>query len=171
MKLWQKGKAAHDKVDQFTVGSEREYDLLLAAYDCEASSAHAQMLAKIQILTQEEADLLTLALNQLKEKEKKQLKEELETVQSLMKKAQKYFNTYIRERDKKKPCVSCGQPLGHKFDAGHYFSSGTHKAVTFDERNVHGQCVACNQHKHGNLLNYQTGIQERIGENGLIQLE
>ena len=68
MKLWQKGKAAHYKVDQFTVGSDREYDLLLAAYDCEASSAHAQMLAKIQILTQEEADLLTLALNQLKEK-------------------------------------------------------------------------------------------------------
>jgi len=95
----------------------------------------------------------------------------LETVQSLMKKAQKYFNTYIRERDKKKPCVSCGQPLGHKFDAGHYFSSGTHKAVTFDERNVHGQCVACNQHKHGNLLNYQTGIQERIGEDGLVKLE
>jgi argininosuccinate lyase len=68
MKLWQKGKAAHHKVDQFTVGSDREYDLLLAAYDCEASSAHAQMLAKIEILTQEEADLLTLALNQLKEK-------------------------------------------------------------------------------------------------------
>ena len=68
MKLWQKGKAAHHKVDQFTVGSDREYDLLLATYDCEASSAHAQMLAKIEILTQEEADLLTLALNQLKEK-------------------------------------------------------------------------------------------------------
>ena len=71
MKLWQKGKAAHHKVDQFTVGSDREYDLLLAAYDCEASSAHAQMLAKIEILTQEEADLLTLALNQLKEKAQK----------------------------------------------------------------------------------------------------
>ena len=71
MKLWQKGKAAPHKVDQFTVGSDREYDLLLAAYDCEASSAHAQMLAKIQILTQEEADLLTLALNQLKEKAQK----------------------------------------------------------------------------------------------------
>lgn len=68
MKLWQKGKATHQKVDQFTVGSDREYDLLLAAYDCEASSAHAQMLAKIGILTQEEANLVTLALNQLKEK-------------------------------------------------------------------------------------------------------
>ena len=105
-------------------------------------------------------------------KEKKQLKEELETVQSLTKKAQTYFNAYIRARDEAKgyPCISCGKPLGSKFDAGHYFSSGTHKAVTFDERNVHGQCVACNQHKHGNLLNYQIGIQERIGADELIGL-
>lgn len=68
MKLWQKGNAAHQKVDHFTVGSDREYDLLLAAYDCEASSAHAQMLAKIGLLTKEEADLVTLALNNLKKK-------------------------------------------------------------------------------------------------------
>lgn len=68
MKLWQKGNAAHQKVDHFTVGSDREYDLLLAAYDCEASSAHAQMLAKIGLLTKDEADLVTLALNNLKTK-------------------------------------------------------------------------------------------------------
>ena len=38
-------------------------------------------------------------------KEKKRLKDELETVQSLTKKAQRYFNVYIRERDKNKLCV------------------------------------------------------------------
>ena len=27
MKLWQKGAAAHEKVDHFTVGKDREYDL------------------------------------------------------------------------------------------------------------------------------------------------
>ena len=68
MKLWQKGNAAHQKVDHFTVGSDREYDLLLAAYDCDASRDHAQMLAKIGLLTKEEADLVTLALNNLKTK-------------------------------------------------------------------------------------------------------
>ena len=68
MKLWQKGNAAHQKVDQFTVGSDREYDLLLAAYDCEASSAHAQMLAKIGLLTQNEADLLGTALRSVERK-------------------------------------------------------------------------------------------------------
>jgi hypothetical protein len=102
-------------------------------------------------------------------KEKKKLKDELETVQSLTKKAQRYFNAFIRERDKAKPCVSCGKKLASKFDAGHYFSS-THKNITFDENNVHGQCVRCNRDLHGNLLNYQLGIQERIGADELIKL-
>ena len=103
-------------------------------------------------------------------KEKKARKEKLETVQDLMKKAQKVFNTWIRKRDKSKPCISCGKALGVKFDCGHYHSSGSHKNVTFDEENCHGQCVYCNQHLHGNLLNYQIGIAKRIGADRLIEL-
>ena len=103
-------------------------------------------------------------------KEKKARKEKLETVQDLMKKAQKVFNTWIRKRDKGKPCVSCGKALGSKFDCGHYYSSGGHKNVTFDEDNCNGQCVHCNQHLHGNLLNYQIGIAKRIGADRLIEL-
>ena len=80
-------------------------------------------------------------------KRKKELKEELETVQSLMKKAQKVFNEFIRLRDKDKPCISCGRELKGKFDCGHFWSSGGHKFLTFNEWNCHGQCVACNQHK------------------------
>jgi len=94
----------------------------------------------------------------------KTMKSNLETVQSLTKKAQITFNTFIRVRDAGKPCISCGKILRDKYDAGHYFSSGGHKAVAFDEDNVHGQCVYCNRHLHGNLLNYQIGIVERIGE-------
>ena len=74
-------------------------------------------------------------------KEKKELKEKLETVQSLTKKAQTYFNAYIRARDKHKTCVSCDKPLGSKFDAGHYYSAGGFGSVRFNELNVHGQCV------------------------------
>lgn len=91
-------------------------------------------------------------------------KSDLETVQSLSKKAQAVFNSFIRLRDAGKPCVSCGKLLQGKYDAGHYFSSGGHKNVTFDERNCHGQCVYCNRHLHGNLLNYQIGLVQRIGE-------
>lgn len=100
---------------------------------------------------------------------KKKMKAELMTLSDYMKLAQQVFNKYIRERDKNKPCVSCEKPLGAKFDAGHYYST-THKNTTFDEENVHGQCVTCNQHKHGNLLNYQIGIAKRIGADKVIEL-
>jgi len=103
-------------------------------------------------------------------KEKKELKEKLETVQSLTKKAQTYFNAYIRARDKHKTCVSCDKPLGSKFDAGHYYSAGGFGSVRFNELNVHGQCVYCNQHPHANLLNYQIGIEQRIGGEALMKL-
>lgn len=67
MKLWQKGAAAHEKVNHFTVGKDREYDLLLAPYDCEASIAHANMLAQVDLLTTEEATALVEVLNELKQ--------------------------------------------------------------------------------------------------------
>lgn len=103
-------------------------------------------------------------------KTKKKMQADIETVQELMKAAQIVFNKFIRIRDKDQPCISCGSKLENKFDAGHYFSSGGHKAVTFDEDNVHGQCVACNQWKHGNLIQYQIGIEQRIGGERLMQL-
>ena len=31
-------------------------------------------------------------------------------------------------------------------------------------------CFTCNQYKHGNLLNYQIGIQQRIGADRLLEL-
>lgn len=114
-------------------------------------------------------------VNSQKEKEwktrKKEIKEKLQTVQELTKLAQTYFNSFIRNRDRYKGCISCGTQLGQKFDAGHYYSMGGHKAVTFDEDNVHAQCVYCNQYLHGNLLNYQIGIQQRIGGERLIDLQ
>jgi hypothetical protein len=97
------------------------------------------------------------------QRQKRQHKKETETVQDLLKKCQKVFNTYIRERDKGKPCISCGNQLKGKFDAGHYVSSGSCKALTFHELNVWGQCVHCNQHKHGNLIGYREGLTKRIG--------
>jgi vacuolar-type H+-ATPase catalytic subunit A/Vma1 len=110
------------------------------------------------------------AKNQNWKKTKKKMQADIETVQELMKAAQIVFNKYIRARDKDQPCISCGSKLENKFDAGHYFSSGGHKSITFDEDNVHGQCVACNQWKHGNLINYQLGIEQRIGADRLLDL-
>lgn len=100
----------------------------------------------------------------------KKWKKDLETVQSLMKKAQKYFNSYIRSRDKNQDCISCGNKLGDLYDAGHYYSSGGHKSVTFDPDNCHAQCRRCNHFLSGNLLGYQEGIAKRIGPDRLFEL-
>ena len=67
MKLWQKkGNNLNEKVESFTVGKDRIYDLHFAAYDCQASIAHAQMLGQIGVLTLEEADQLVAVLEVLK---------------------------------------------------------------------------------------------------------
>jgi len=114
-------------------------------------------------------------VNSQKEKEwktrKKEIKENLQTIQELTKLAQTYFNSYIRNRDRNKGCISCGTQLGQKFDASHYYSAGGHFNVRFDEDNVHASCVYCNQFLHGNLLNYQIGIERRIGAEKLIELQ
>ena len=66
MKLWQKNTPAHKKIDHFTVGKDRVYDLHLAAYDCQASIAHAQMLYQIGILTEYETQAIVNVLKELK---------------------------------------------------------------------------------------------------------
>ena len=103
------------------------------------------------------------------QKKKSILKNELKTLSDYMKLAQQIFNKWIRMRDSGKSCASCDKILVGKFDAGHYYST-RHKAVTYNEDNVHGQCVNCNQHLHGNLINYQLGIEKRIGVDRLFIL-
>ena len=96
-------------------------------------------------------------------KEKKIKKESLKTLQDYMKSAQKAFNSWIRKRDKGQPCLMCLNPNPKKVNACHYFSSGGHKAVTFDESNVHLGCEYCNTFLHGNLIPYRKNLIEKIG--------
>ena len=90
------------------------------------------------------------------------------TLPKLLKKAQDTFNAFIRLRDCNKGCISCGKPVEH---AGHYFSQGHHPALQFNEVNVNGQCVRCNKHLHGNLINYRIGLVKRYGEQKVQLLE
>ena len=83
---------------------------------------------------------------------------------------QQVFNQFIRLRDKGKPCISCNKPLQGKYDAGHYYSVGSYPNLRFHEVNVHGQCVECNQHKHGNLIEYGIRIESRIGKSQVAEL-
>ena len=63
MKLWDKGFSTDKKIDHFTVGNDRELDLVLAKYDVIASKAHAKMLGKVGLITQDEATDLVKALD------------------------------------------------------------------------------------------------------------
>jgi hypothetical protein len=102
-------------------------------------------------------------------KTKAKLKSELMTTQDYLKIAQQVFNKYIRLRDKGKPCISC-QTTPKKENAGHYFSSGGHSNVRFDEQNVHLQCEHCNSFLSGNLIEYKKHLKKRIGHDEYILL-
>ncbi len=56
MKLWQKNTSVSGAVEQFTVGKDPEFDLLLAPFDTLGSMAHVKMLAMVGLLTRSEAD-------------------------------------------------------------------------------------------------------------------
>ncbi|SDM42320.1 argininosuccinate lyase [Catalinimonas alkaloidigena] len=62
MKLWDKGTATHQAIEQFTVGRDREMDLYLAPWDVLGTLAHIRMLQSIGLLTQEELGTLTTEL-------------------------------------------------------------------------------------------------------------
>jgi hypothetical protein len=103
--------------------------------------------------------------------EKKVLKEKLKTYSDHVKELQVIVNKYVRLRDKDKGCISCGTPLTGKYDAGHYYSCGSYPELRFNEDNIHGQCVHCNQWKHGNLIEYTKRLPLRIGEVKFHSLE
>ncbi len=65
MKLWDKGKPADKRMEEFTVGKDRELDLLLAPYDILGSLAHAAMLEKIGLLSPLEGEELKISLQEL----------------------------------------------------------------------------------------------------------
>lgn len=65
MKLWDKGFSTDKKIDLFTVGNDRELDLVLAKYDVLGSIAHAKMLHKIGLLSKSEIDNVERELNSI----------------------------------------------------------------------------------------------------------
>ncbi|GAB4133569.1 MAG: argininosuccinate lyase [Bacteroidia bacterium] len=65
MKLWKTETESINNIDRFTVGKDREMDLLLAKHDVIGSMAHAEMLCKCGLLTNEENAKLQNALNDI----------------------------------------------------------------------------------------------------------
>ncbi len=65
MKLWDKGYDIDRMVEDFTVGRDRELDLLLARYDVQGTLAHITMLESIGLLAPDELPVLTDELNRI----------------------------------------------------------------------------------------------------------
>ena len=105
------------------------------------------------------------------QKEMKARREALKTRSDWLKEAQAAFNSFIRKRDEKLPCISCGRFHTGSYDAGHYRSVGAMSFLRFDEANCHKQCVPCNQFKSGNILEYRLGLIKKIGQAAVDYLE
>jgi argininosuccinate lyase len=65
MKLWQKNTSSSKEVEKFTVGNDREFDLLLAPFDVLGSIAHTKMLESVGLLTSDEALVLIKELKNI----------------------------------------------------------------------------------------------------------
>jgi hypothetical protein len=88
---------------------------------------------------------------------------------------QRFFNQYIRERDKAAGygCISCGTKNPNiQYCAGHFRSRGATSKLRFHEDNVHLQCnYHCNSQLSGNIGNYRIELIKRIGLERVEALE
>ena len=65
MKLWDKGYTLDKAIEEFTVGKDRELDLLLAPFDILGTMAHVTMLASVGLLSEADRDVLLPELRRL----------------------------------------------------------------------------------------------------------
>jgi len=63
--LWNKGTAATDRVEDFTVGDDRILDRKLARYDVIGSKAHITMLESVGLISSDELAALSNALDEI----------------------------------------------------------------------------------------------------------
>jgi len=80
---------------------------------------------------------------------------------------------FVRERDKYKPCVSCGCEWNSDFQAGHHYKAETFETLKYNLDNINGQCYRCNNFMDGAFDNYALNLPKRIGQeryNNLVYL-
>ncbi len=65
MKIWNKGFDNDAQIDAFTVGRDRELDLMLAPFDIEGTIAHITMLSQVGLLSADDLALLLPELRKL----------------------------------------------------------------------------------------------------------
>ncbi len=68
MKIWQKkdGSGSHEMVEKFTVGRDKEFDIMLAEYDVIGSIAHVKMLQSVGLLCENDLTMILHGLEKIK---------------------------------------------------------------------------------------------------------
>lgn len=102
-----------------------------------------------------------------REKEIKESKKLFSLLQTL----KQNCHTYIRLRDKGKPCISCDTPYNDTFQATHFYKSELYSNLRFNEMNIHGGCQKCNLFKDGNESGYRVGFLKRFGADQLQKID
>ena len=111
------------------------------------------------------------ALAAIERKAIKVRKEKLKSRAEHLKDTQQAFNAWVRERDAKLPCISCGRHHDGQYHSGHYRTVGANPELRFEPLNAWKQCAPCNNHLSGNLINYRISLIQRIGEEKVLWLE
>jgi hypothetical protein len=98
-------------------------------------------------------------------------KEDRTKLQYLKVSVQTWCHRFIKERDKGKPCVSCGQQWSTNHQAGHWKKASDYSTLKFSEFNIHNQCQGCNLMKDGNVQRYADRILKRITQDQKNEIE
>jgi hypothetical protein len=102
------------------------------------------------------------------------------SVSALVKKADKIFSQYIRNRDtvtyiESVPagyCVTCLKitpTIGTRGHCGHFIERRC-KLTRYDEHNAHLQCAYCNTYQHGEQYKHSQYIKNKYGQQELDRL-
>lgn len=84
--------------------------------------------------------------------------------------AKEACHSYIRARDKGKPCICCGMPLGDDYHAGHFKRANSFGEIKYHEDNIHGQRADCNTQYGGDRGHYEYNLRKKIGDEAVNNL-
>lgn len=85
---------------------------------------------------------------------------------------QVWCNKYIRLRDERLPCITCGTTKDVQYAAGHYRTRGAAGHLRFNEDNIHKQCNKyCNLELSGNVRAYRPALLVKIGQERFDAIE
>ena len=114
-----------------------------------------------------------IAKERHKRQQIRQRKDQLKTRSDWAREAQQSFNAFVRIRDAKKPCISCGRPNDgmHQRHASHYRSVKACSALRYNLFNVNASCAQCNSMDSGRIVEYRIALVDKFGSGRVEWLE